>query len=447
MSTNIPLIPLIDQLQYAKEQHFSQLDANHPSYIAKQKAWQRLNELGLPHAKTEAYKYTPITSSLAEYFQLNQPSRPSPLSLATIHAYLATGIDAYQLILVNGRFIPDPHFYLPSNLVKVSSFQEAYQSQHPSFLQYAYQYDQAIPDAFAAINTTLFEEGIWIHIHEHAVLDKPLWIYHITDATHPSGINYPHCLITTGRNSQASIINSWHSIGDEPSLTNAFTKIHLSADARLDYYNLQIQDLQHAYQVNTIHFSQFERSAVSHYNFTWNGRLIRNNPYFALHSPHTETHMYGLYCLSGQQHVDNHTTVDHQQAFTRSNELYKGIIAGQATGVFNGRIYVRKNAQKTHAFQANNNLLISDQATMHTKPQLEIWADDVKCSHGATIGQLNENELFYLQARGIPPDTAQHMLLEAFANEVIGQVPLVELRQYLHTSLMDQLQSLKVMDV
>jgi Fe-S cluster assembly protein SufD len=145
--------------------------------------------------------------------------------------------------------------------------------------------------------------------------------------------------------------------------------------------------------------------------------------------------MYGLYYLNDSQHVDNQTTVDHQQPYTESQELYKGIVTDEATGVFNGRIYVRAEAQKTNAFQTNNNILLADGATIHTKPQLEIWADDVKCSHGATVGQLDENQLFYLRARGISYEVAKHMLLQAFADEIIKKTPLLTLRDYLKESL------------
>ncbi|NEJ83742.1 Fe-S cluster assembly protein SufD, partial [Rhizobium leguminosarum] len=152
---------------------------------------------------------------------------------------------------------------------------------------------------------------------------------------------------------------------------------------QLDCYTLQTQ-LGNAYQINNMHYYQAEHSMVNNYTFSWDGMLVRNNLHIAIQAPHAEANMYGLYCPNNTQHIDNHTLVDHQQPHTTSNELYKGIIAGNATGVFNGRIYVQAEAQKTNAFQANNNILLSDQATIHTKPQLEIWADDVKCSHGAT---------------------------------------------------------------
>jgi Fe-S cluster assembly protein SufD len=438
------------QIQKAQDQHFSVIDKTHPCYMAKQKAWQHFKQLGLPSPKNEAYKYTPIAAKLANTFDLSQPTTTSKLTQATIAPYLLLDLDAYQLILINGK-LSKAHANLSQHkpLFQVLTFTEAYQQQHPSFIQYGNQYDLAKYDALAALNTTLFEEGILIHIVDQAILDKPLLIYHITDSTDMPmpGLSYPRILITAGQNSQASLISTWHSIGNHPSFTNAVTEIRLAADAQLGYYNLQTQDLNQAYGVHATHCYQETRSILNHYSFTWDGFLMRNNLHFTIQAAHSETNMYGLYVLDQQQHVDNHTTVDHQQPHTQSNELYKGIIGGEATGVFNGKIYVQPDAQKTNAFQANNNLLISDQATIYTKPQLEIWADDVKCSHGATIGQLDEAQLFYLQARGIPINQARYMLLNAFASEVIEKVSLASLKQHLYSTLNQKLESFDIADI
>jgi Fe-S cluster assembly protein SufD len=441
MPTPIPANFLFTQLQQAQEQHLANYLPTHPGYLAKQKAWQHFQELGLPDQKNENYRYTPITPKLADHFIANQPSIPHTPHFAAIQPFLST-LDTYQIILFNGRLLNNTLATLPLRLGEVSNFTDAYNKQHPYFLQYGYQYDPSSLDAFSALNISLFEEGTFIHIADHVVLDKPLWVYHITDSTNNRNLTYPHTLITLGKNSEAHIISSWHTLGEQPSFTNTFNQIHVADNARLNYYSLQTQNLQQAYHIHALHSFQAANSYVNHYSFTWDGLFIRNNPYFTMHSSPSETNVYGLYCLTGQQHIDNHTTIDHKQPHTQSNEIYKGIIANQATAVFNGRIYVHPAAQKTQAFQANNNLLISDQATIHTKPQLEIWADDVKCSHGATVGQLNPDELFYLQARGIPAYIARHLLLEAFASEVIDKVPLADLKHYLYTSLSTRFKTL-----
>ncbi|MEO1301484.1 MAG: SufD family Fe-S cluster assembly protein, partial [Bacteroidota bacterium] len=193
--------------------------------------------------------------------------------------------------------------------------------------------------------------------------------------------------------------------------------------------------MQQAHQIHTTQCYQASHSILHTHYFTWGGNLVRNNLHTYLQEPHAETYMYGLYSPNACQHVDNYTRVDHQAPNTQSHELYKGIIGGHATGIFNGGIGVQPAAQKTRALQSNHNMLMTDQATLHTKPQLEIYADDVKCSHGATIGQLDESQLFYLRARGIPMPKARHMLLYAFVKDIVNTVNLPALREQLDQDL------------
>lgn len=433
---------LASQAQKAIDRHFSTLDKTHPVYEVKQQAWQIFSQRGFPSLKNEAYKYTPITNTLAEVFDLSQNQAASKLTQAELMPLVHHEIDAYQLVLINGQ-LSKAHSSLGSHEQpwQFFTFTEAYQQRRAFFLQHWGQPAPEEADAFAALNTALFEEGTLIHVADHTVLDKPLFIYHITDASTNRGLTYPRLLIVVGKNSQASLVTFWHTLGQNPSFTNAVTEIKLAKDARLDYYTLQTQ-MGQAYQVNSTQCYQASQSVLNTYTFTWDGLLVRNNLNAYIYAPHSETNMYGLYCLDEQQHVDNHTMVDHQVPHTQSNELYKGIITGEATGVFNGGIYVRAEAQKTNAFQANNNMVLTDQAAIHTKPQLEIWADDVKCSHGATIGQLDEAQLFYLRARGIPITSARYMLLNAFVSDVIDRVALPVLKNYLHQLLETKLRTL-----
>ncbi|MHB9147619.1 MAG: Fe-S cluster assembly protein SufD [Candidatus Amoebophilus sp.] len=430
------------QLQEAFTKHIHSLPATHGWKKAQQEAYHAFQQLGLPHAKTEAYKNTPITSVLSEKFNLSDVPIALDEPSVEIEALLQQTFNNYPIVLVNGMISKR---YTPINLLhssfQVYTFDEAY-TQHPDLLMKHFaQCASDKLDIFTFINTALFKTGIMIYIPDNMVLDKPLHIYNITDAATQKTISYPRLLIATGKNSQLSIINSWHTLGENEGFTNAVTDIIVGPYTQLDCYTLQTQ-LGNAYQINNIHYYQNEHSVVNNYVFSWDGILIRNNLHIAIQASHAEANMYGLYCLNNTQHIDNHTLVDHQQSHTASNELYKGIIGGNATGVFNGRIYVQPEAQKTNAFQANNNILLSDQATIHTKPQLEIWADDVKCSHGATIGQLDESQLFYLQSRGIPEGLAKHMLLESFADEVISKINLLPLQEYLRKDFKDQISQL-----
>lgn len=432
---------LTSQAQKAIDKHLSTLAKRHPFYEAKKQAWQTFRQLGFPGPKDEAYKYTPIANTLAQVFDLSQDQATSQLTQAELMPLLHHELDAYQLVLINGQlskaYSSVGSHNQPWQCLTVT---EADQQQQAAFLQHWRQPTPEDADPFATLNMALFEEGTAIHIADHAILDKPLFIYHITDAsTHPR-LTYPRIRIVLGENSQASLVTSWHTLGQHPGFTNAVTEIELATHARLDYYTLQTQ-MGQAYQVNTAQCYQARQSVLNTYTLTWDSVFVRNNLHIYLYEPHSETNMYGLYCLDNQQHADNHTLVDHQVPHTQSNEHYKGIITGQATGVFNGKIYVRAEAQKTNAFQANNNVVLSDQATIHTKPQLEIWADDVKCSHGATIGQLDEAQLFYLSARGIPMNTARAMLLHAFVSDVIATVASPVLKSHLHQTLETRLRT------
>lgn len=417
-------------LEQALVQHFETLDSTCPFYSTRRQAAKDFKQQGLPTSKDEAYKYTPIASLLTAYLDLSEPATPVQLTPEEA-AFVHHDMDAYHVVLLNGQ-LSSEYTQLAGceQFIQVLTFQEAYQQQQRTFLAHFAQHAQSKADPFIALNTALFEEGLFIHIADYTMLEKPLIIYHCTTESTHQPITYPRLLIVAGKHSQASIITSWQTTG----FTNALAEVVVETDARLDYYTLQTQLGQQAYQVHTTQVYQAQQSTLNAYTFTWSGALVRNNLNSLLDASYSETNMYGLYCLHDQQHVDNFTTVDHQKPHTRSQELYKGIMMDASTGVFNGRIYVRPEAQKTHAFQTNNNLVLSEQATLHTKPQLEIWADDVKCSHGATIGQLDEEQLFYLRTRGLQEDTARSLLRQAFASEVIDKVPWAALRTWLQDS-------------
>lgn len=406
-------------------QHFEAPgNASSPFYSTQQQAIQSFSQQGLPTLKNEAYKYTPIARLLAAHLDRERPHRPAQ----ALPGPILHDLEAHHLVLHNGQLNTAPSL---GSEVQILTFQEACQQQHPAFLAHFAQHARHAQDPFIALNTALFAAGLFVYIPEHTVLDKPLVIDHCTtesDASLP--ITYPRLLIVAGKHSQAQVITAWQGDG----FTNTVAEVVVEANARLDYYVLQTALGREASQLHTTQTYQAQHSIFNAYTFTWSGALVRNNLYSMIDASHSETNLYGLYCLRDEQHVDNFTTVDHRQPHTYSNELYKGIVMDGATGIFNGRIYVRPAAQKTNAFQENNNLVLSDAASLHTKPQLEIWADDVKCSHGATTGQLDAAQLFYLRARGIPQATAHALLRQAFVNEVIDKVPLAALKDQLQAS-------------
>lgn len=423
---------MTNALQEVLTQRFNALDSTHPLYAIRQQAMRNFERQGLPTAKDEPYKYTPLASLLTTYFDSVRPNTSEQTTPEEATSVICHGMDAHHIVLIDGK-ISKAHTQLADqkHLVQVMSFQEA--QQHSAFLAHFSRHAQSKTDALIALNTALFDEGVFIHIADNTVIDRPLLLYHcMSTNAYPPPVTCPRLLVVAGKHSQVSIITSWQQTAG---FTNAVAEIVLQDNSRLDYYTLQTKLGEHDYQVNTTQCHQAQHSTLNTYTFTWSGALVRNNLNSIINASYGETNMYGLYCLDKQQHVDNCTTVDHRKPHTYSNELYKGIMMGESTGAFNGRIYVRAEAQKTRAFQRNDNLVLSNNATLHTKPQLEIWADDVKCSHGATTGQVDKEQLFYLQTRGLPESTAYHLLKQAFTHEVIEKIPLATLRTQLYDSL------------
>ena len=420
----------------AIQQRYDSLDRTCPLHKLREQAWHILQQRGLSTSQAEAYKYTPIAQVLPKEIDLSQPAPITSPPQATVDALLDTMPDAYHAVWINGRLsLTHSRLVGSEPSLALLTLKEGYAHHNAALTQHIAQAWGNTPDVLAALNTLLYEEGVFLYIKPHSVLDKPLILHHLVDARQQPVSTAPRCLVVAGQHSHTSLLAIEHTLGTQPSLTNAYTQVILERAACLNHHTLQIQDSEQAHQVHHLSFIQREQSTLNTYCFTWGGALVRNNLHICLDAPHSEANLYGLYYLTGQQHVDHHTQVDHRQPHTDSNEHYKGIVCDTATGVFNGQIYVRPEAQKTQAFQANNHIILSDTATVHAKPQLEIWADDVRCSHGATTGQLDAQQLFYLRSRGIPAPTARHMLLQAFAHEILHQVSIPGLQTYLHQHL------------
>ncbi|MEL6539337.1 MAG: Fe-S cluster assembly protein SufD [Bacteroidota bacterium] len=416
----------------AAQQRFNVSSSIHPLYPLEQQALQILQRQGLPTAKDEAYRHTPITQVLSEKFDLSQPASQASIAPNNLQAPLCSVIDAYHFIFVNGRLDWENSQLLGSEqYLQLLSFQDAYTQYGREFVHHATQGWDTTSDAFTALNMLLREESTFVYIKPHAIVDKPLVFHYLVDARQQPTTVAPRCLVVAGENSEVNFIATWHTLGSLPSFTNACAHIVVEKAARFNHYTLQTQDSAQAYHVNHLTFRQARQSVLNTYTFTWSSAMVRNNLNVRLEGSYSEANLYGLCYPSGRQHTDNHTQVYHYSPHTRSNELYKSIVHEAATGVFNGKIYVKREAQKARAFQANHNIVLSGTAAVYTEPQLEIWADDVKCSHGATTGQLDQQALFYLRTRGISESTARHILLRAFTHEVIDRVPLPALSNYL----------------
>lgn len=412
-----------------------------PSYFGEGKtirktALQRLLEIGLPSNKSEEYRFTPITKTLEKKLVWETSTQASTLS--SIEPFLIQGLDAHLIVLINGAFAKQfSNLDELESSVTVTTFAEANTQIKEKIVAQLGSLNKS-DDAFSLLNTAFYQEGIFIHVPKNRVVAKPFLILHINDAQQKQVVSHTRLLVTVENGSAVSVIEKSDSIGAYPCFHTFTEEIVVGEDATFDYCKVQ-NDSGSIHQVSNTTLSQSNTSKVNTFTLTLNGQLIRNNLSIIIDGEHCESHFHGLYLVTGNTLVDNHTVVDHQKPNSFSNELYKGIMDENSKGVFNGKIYVRPHAQKTNAFQSNRNILMSESATINTKPQLEIWADDVKCSHGCTTGQLDEEALFYLQARGIPYDSAKAMLLYAFALDVVALIKNDTLKSYVDDLITERL--------
>jgi len=388
---------------------------------------------GLPVAKAEEYKFTPITRALERSF--NFATDNAAAQAVDVSMYAIPGLDADVLVFVNGVYQAAASSI--NAKVTVLPLGEALKTHTDLVLKHLGQYADVKGDALTAWNTAAFADGVFVHVPDKTEVERPIALYHIHDTRGGQVVAANRNLILVGRSSQVTVIEKFDTVGTAASFSNTVTEAFVSENAGLELYSLQNDAGRHQFGQTTVYQQNFSR--VNTYTFTLNGKLVRNNLQLSLDGEGIESHMYGLYLLTNDTLADNHTVVDHKKPNSFSNELYKGIMDGSSKGVFNGKIYVRPQAQKTNAFQANRNILLTDKATVNTKPQLEIWADDVKCSHGCTTGQLDEEALFYLRARGIDKASAQAMILYAFAGEVLNNIKHPLLKEYLEKIVAERL--------
>lgn len=421
------------------EAHFEALEAGLngksqlPLHQIRREAIENFKKLDFPNTKNEEWKYTNIAKILKPLYLLEVDSQ---LTQEQIKPFLFSEENAYLLVLVNGKLIPELSNY-PETLL-LSDLDEAF-AQYPELIAQTFaQHLEVKTEVFTALNTALVEKGLCIKIQDHQVLDKPIFIHHFTDAQQGDIAVQPRLLILAGANSQASFLEKSDTLGNFQSLNNAVAEIFVGENAHIQHYKIQ-NDQPTVFYIGTTQVYQQKNSTYSNVTVSLNGAIIRNNLNILLDGENVESNMYGLYMLEGNTLVDNHSIADHKKPNSISNELYKGILDEKSIGVFNGKIYVRQDAQKTNAYQQNRNILLSDEAAINTKPQLEIWADDVKCSHGATTGNLDETALFYLRSRGISQTEARALLIQAFANEITQMIQLDSVQNYLSEIIAERL--------
>jgi len=404
----------------------------------RDKAMESFYTQGIPTRKHEEYKYTNVDLMLKGEFNFSANKNCSDEQIEQLK-FLK---DAYVAIIENGIFVEGLSNLqnLPKGLT-ICSLVDAEKSNSPVFEKHYAQYTNVNTDPFIALNTAMTKDGVFIHIAKNTIIEKPIHIIHVSTASLNTIIN-PRNLIVVDENAQTKIIESFETVDSMVKIfNNALTEIVINERAIVDHYKIQdenacLKDGQElGFLLNTTQVIQYNQSEFFTHTFTLSGSLVRNNLTLVLDGEHSESHLNGLYLTTRSQVVDNHTLVDHRKPNCNSNELYKGIIDGNSTATFNGKIFVRKDAQNTNAFQSNKNILLSEAGTINTKPQLEIYADDVKCSHGTSTGKLDEDKIFYLRARGLSPESAKKLLMHAFASEVIDTVKIDSLREYIEEKI------------
>ena len=357
----------------------------------------------------------------------------------SVDNFLIPELNANILVFINGAYSKKfSKIISPETQIEIKPLWDAFQSGDEFVSQHFNTLINSESDSFAALNTAFWQEGMYLKIPSKARVEKPVFLLHINDAIQEQVIAHTRLFISIGEQSEFTLIEKFDSVGSNQILQTFSEEIFLKENSSLEYY--KIQNDKGASQVCNTAIHQSDSSKVNAYTLTMAGQIIRNNFNIEIDGKNCESHFNGLYILNGNTIADNHTVVDHKQPNSYSNELYKGIMDDNSKGVFNGKIYVRPQAQKTNAFQSNRNILIADTATIDTKPQLEIWADDVKCSHGCTTGQLDEEALFYLQSRGISKRSAQAMLLYAFAADVIETMKNEVVKNYFDSLISERLQ-------
>ncbi|MGB3468764.1 MAG: Fe-S cluster assembly protein SufD, partial [Cyclobacteriaceae bacterium] len=391
----------------------------------KEEAKSDFLKKGLPKFKEEEYKFTPITKVLEKNFTFTEKGGNGNISSDDLKALVIDANAPTQLFFINGKFSDELSVINETDGIVVKNMEAAIKENKDQVVKHFGKLGD--DDSFTSLNTALTQDGTFIEVAKNKVIDQPVYLYFVNDALDVEANSFPRNLILSNTGSQACVVEKTITIGKHNAFINSLTEVFVSENARLDHVRIQ-NDPDNAFEVTQSKVYQEDNSTYSAFTATLSGGMVRNNINIISDGQNCESNMYGLYLLDNKTHVDNHTTVDHKQPNSYSNELYKGVMDGRSKGVFNGKIYVRQEAQKTNAFQSNNNILLSDNATLNTKPQLEIWADDVKCSHGCTSGQLDEEAIFYLRARGISHEKAIGMLLYAFANDVVEKLPVAEIR-------------------
>lgn len=401
------------------------VDVDSTVHDIRTEAIKHFENEGFPTKRLEAWKYTSLNSIL-KYDYSVFPKHEEALDFKDVKKYFIHDIDAYKIVFIDGKYSSHlsqtTHDGIDVCLMSAALTKPKYRLVIENYFNKI-----ATKDGLSSLNTAFAAEGAYIHIPKNKLVEKPIQILHFSTGNEAALMLQPRNLVVVDENSHVQIIERHQSLTDNPVLTNSVTEIFANKRAIVDYYKIQ-NDRESASLIDNTFINQKQESIAKVHTFSFGGKVTRNNLNFYQNGERIDSTMKGITIIGNKQHVDHNTLVHHIEPNCESHQDYKGIFGDSATGVFNGKVLVEKEAQKTDAFQANNNILLSDKASINTKPQLEIFADDVKCSHGCTIGQLDESAMFYLRSRGIPEKEARGLLMFAFSNNVLDSVKIPEIK-------------------
>jgi len=408
-----------------------------PFHKIRQSAIAKFSELGFPNSKNEEWKYTSIKPLLKHDFRFEKTE--SRISRDQLSGFVFDGLEDNLIVLINGDFSPGlSTFQTDQKGVIVENLADAFANHSELINRHIAKYADYQNETFTALNTAFASDGVFIYVPAGVVVEKPVHLLNFTDSDHENYVSHPRNLLIVENDSQVHFVETHNHVGERTYFTNMVTEVVVGERAVVD--NTVIQDEStNAYHIVNKEVHQRKNSTFTSVHVDLGGAIVRNNLNIRLKGEYCESHLFGFYLGRGTQHIDIHTVIDHIVPNCNSNELFKGILDDKARGVFNGKVYVRKDAQKTNAFQENKTLILTDDASMNAKPQLEIFADDVKCSHGATVGQLDEDAVFYLRSRGIDREKANAILQYAFAIDIFNQIKIESVKNWLDAILHERL--------
>jgi len=423
-------VSLTDPFLAAFELFSSATGDTEPAWLRKLRrtAIGHFQKAGFPTLKNEDWKRTNVAPVVRSPFAFEPQAEAPRVPGDLIEAYTFGVLKCSQLVFVNGRFAPKLSYlrWLPEG-VRVRSLQEVLHFDPKEAEAHLGRYVDTTKQPFAALNTAFLQDGAFVHVPKGRIVEEPIHLLYVVASQQPPAVSYPRNLIVLDEASQATVIESYVGLDKGAYFTNAVTEIHVGAGAALDHYRMQ-RESEAAYHFSNTGLVQDRASAVTSTSVNLGGGLVRNDTNTIFADEGGTLALNGLYLLHDAQHCDNHTFIDHSKPNCTSTELFKGILDARSRGIFYGKIIVRKDAQKTNTRQTNKNLLLSQEAFADSTPGLEILADDVKAAHGSTVGQLDENAIFYLRSRGINEEAARTLLTYAFASEIINQVKVASMR-------------------